>query len=204
MEAAMKARSTKGEETRQRIIRAAADLFHKQGVRATSPEQVIAASATGKGQFYHYFKNKEGLAHEVLQTHLEAIKTGAAPVNYEISSWEDLERWFISHINLQKSFRMTRGCPFGTVGNELTENDELIRQDLSLIFEVVKHKLVSFFIKEKATGRLLEEADEERLADFCLAAIQGAMLMGRIRRNSQPVETTVREALAHLKGYKAT
>jgi TetR/AcrR family transcriptional repressor of nem operon len=200
----MKARSTKGAETRLRIIRAAADLFHKQGVRATSPEQVIAASATGKGQFYHYFKNKEGLVHEVLQTHLEAIKTGTAPVSYEISSWEDLEQWFIAHIKLQKSFRMTRGCPFGTVGNELTENDELIRQDLSLIFEVAKHKLASFFIKEKATGRLLEEADEERLADFCLATIQGAMLMGRIRRNSQPVETTVREALAHLKGYKAT
>jgi AcrR family transcriptional regulator len=186
------------------MIRAAADLFHKQGVRATSPEQVIAASATGKGQFYHYFKNKEGLVHEVLQTHLEAIKTGAAPVNYEISSWEDLEQWFIAHIKLQKSFRMTRGCPFGTVGNELTENDELIRQDLSLIFEVAKHKLAAFFIKEKATGRLREEADEERLADFCLATIQGAMLMGRIRRNSQPVERTVREALAHLKGYKAT
>jgi TetR/AcrR family transcriptional regulator, transcriptional repressor for nem operon len=204
MEASMKARSAKGAETRLRMIRAAADLFHKQGVRATSPEQVIAASATGKGQFYHYFKNKEGLIHEVLQTHLEAIKTGATPVNYDISSWEDLEQWFISHIKLQKSFRMTRGCPFGTVGNELTENDELIRQDLSLIFEVAKQKLASFFIKEKATGRLLEEADEERLAEFCLATIQGAMLMGRIRRNSQPVETTVREALAHLKGYKAT
>jgi AcrR family transcriptional regulator len=204
MEATMKARSTRGAETRLRIIRAAADLFHKQGIRATSPEEVIEASATGKGQFYHYFKNKEGLVHEVLQTHLEAIKAGTAPVNYDISSWQDLERWFIAHIELQKSFRMTRGCPFGTIGNEVTENDELIRQDLSLIFEVVKHKLAAFFIKEKAKGRLAEEADEERLADFCLAAIQGAMLMGRIRRNSQAVETTVRETLAHLKGYAVT
>jgi len=33
------------------MIRAAADLFHKQGVRATSPDQIIEASATGKGQF---------------------------------------------------------------------------------------------------------------------------------------------------------
>jgi hypothetical protein len=37
----MKAHSKKGADTRLRIIRAAADLFHKQGVRATSPDQII-------------------------------------------------------------------------------------------------------------------------------------------------------------------
>jgi len=197
----MKTRFARGAETRLRIIRTAADLFHKQGVRATSPDEIIAASRTGKGQFYHYFKSKEGLIHEVLQTYLQEIKTRRAPLSYEIASWRDLEQWFRAQAELQKSFQMTRGCPFGTVGNEVTENDELTRQDLSLIFEVVKNKLAAFFIKEKAKGRLAKQANEERMADFCIATIQGAMLMGKIRRNSQTVETTVREALAHLKAY---
>src|SRR5260370_36573268 len=197
----MNAKSTRGAETRLRIIRAAADLFHKQGVGATSPDQIIEASGTGKGQFYHYFKSKEALVHEVLQTYLEDIAKGTAPLSYEINSWEDLERWFFSNIELQKRFRMTRGCPFGTLGNEVTENDELIRQDLSLIFEVVKNKLAAFFIKEKAKGRLTQDANEEQMADFCVATIQGAMLLGKIKRNSRTVETTVREALAHLKYY---
>ena len=89
----------------------------------------------------------------------------------------------------------------GTIGNEVMENDELIRQDFSLIFEIVKNKLAAFFIKEKAKRRLPPHASEEEMADFCIAAIQGAMLLGKIRRNSQTVETTVREALAHLKHY---
>lgn len=42
---------------------------------------------------------------------------------------------------------------------------------------------------------------EEDLADFCIATIQGAMLMGKIKRSSQTVETTVQEAVAHLKSY---
>jgi AcrR family transcriptional regulator len=50
--------SMKGDETKLRILHAAADLFHKQGIRATSPDEIIEASRTGKGQFYHYFKNK--------------------------------------------------------------------------------------------------------------------------------------------------
>jgi TetR/AcrR family transcriptional repressor of nem operon len=200
----MKTRFVRGAETRLRILRTAADLFHKQGARATSPDEIIEASRTGKGQFYHYFGSKEGLIHEVLQTYLEEIKTGAARVNYEINSWKDLEQWFLAQVELQKSYHMTRGCPFGTMGNEVTENDELIRQDVSLIFEVVRNKIAAFFIKEKAKGRLAKKADEEQLADFCIATIQGAMLMGKIKRSGQTVETTIREALAHLKGYTVT
>ena len=197
----MKSRFVRGAETRLRIIRTAADLFHRQGVRGTSPDEIIEASRTGKGQFYHYFKSKEGLVHEVLQTYLEEIKTGAARVNYEIHSWQDLEEWFLAQVELQKSYHMTRGCPFGTLGNEVTENDELVRQDVSLLFEVVKNKLAAFFIREKSKGRLVKQANEECMADFCIATIQGAMLMGKVKRDSQTVETTVREALAHLKHF---
>ncbi|HEV3342547.1 MAG TPA: TetR/AcrR family transcriptional regulator [Pirellulales bacterium] len=197
----MKARSARGAETKLRILGAAADLFHKQGVHATSPEQIIEASETGKGQFYHYFKNKEGLIHEVLLHYLEAIESGSAPINYDIESWQDLEHWFVAHIEAQKRFGMKRGCPFGTIGNEVTENDELIRADMSLLFEVVKNKLVAFFSREKAAGRLTAEANVQPMAELCLAAIQGAMLLGKIRRSAQPVEAAVQEVLAHLRGY---
>lgn len=197
----MRPRSAKGAETKAKIIRTAADLFHERGVGATSPDDVIEASKTGKGQFYHYFRSKEGLVHEVLQTHLHAIKSGTAPVNYEISSWRDLESWFFAHLELQKSFGMRRGCPFGTIGNELRDGDELIRQDLSLIFEVMKTKLASFFIREKAKSRLSKDAKEDQLAEFCIAAVQGACLMGKIQRRSEATEASLREALAHLRRY---
>jgi TetR/AcrR family transcriptional regulator, transcriptional repressor for nem operon len=197
----MKPRFVRGAETRLRIIRSAADLFHKQGVRSTSPDEIIEASRTGKGQLYHYFKSKEGLVHEVLRTYLEEIKTAAAPINYEINSWRDLEKWFLAQVELQKHYEMTRGCPFGTLGNEVTENDELIRQDVSLIFEVVKNKLAAFFVKEKAKGRLARKANAEELADFCIATIQGGMLMGKIKRDSRPVEIAVREGMAHLRRF---
>jgi TetR/AcrR family transcriptional regulator, transcriptional repressor for nem operon len=197
----MKNRFVRGADTRMRIIRTAADLFHRQGARSTSPDEIIEASRTGKGQFYHYFKSKEGLIHEVLRTYLEQIKTATSPINYEIKSWKDLEKWFLAHAALQKHYEMTRGCPFGTLGNEVTENDELIRQDVSLIFEVVKNKLAAFFVKEKAKGRLARKANAEELADFCIATIQGGMLMGKIKRDSRPVEIAVREGMTHLRRF---
>ena len=71
---------------------------------------------------------------------MEAIRSGTAPLAYEIGSPKALERRSLAQLELPKSFGMTRGCRFGTIVNEVTDNDELIRQDLSLIFEVVKSK----------------------------------------------------------------
>lgn len=197
----MKTFSASDSNSRLRMVKVASDLFHKQGVHATSPDEIIEASRTGKGQFYHYFKSKEGIVHAVLESHLDAIKAGSGPIKYEINSWKDLEKWFNSHVDWQMTFGMTRGCPIGTVANEITEEDELIRQDVNLILELIKYKLAAFFIREKAKGHLRKDADEERLADFCIATLQGAMLVGKIRRNKRPVEMAFREALQHLKYY---
>lgn len=197
----MRGESERGAATRLRILRTAADLFHKQGVGATSPDEILEASRAGKGQFYHYFGSKEGLVHQVLLGYIEAVESGGGPVNYEVRSWDDLERWFVAHIELQKHFRMLRGCPFGTIGHGVSEKDELIRQDLSHLFEIIKNKLRAFFISEQAQGKLAADADTERMADFCVAAVQGAMLMGKVKRSALPVEAAVKEALSHLQHY---
>src|SRR5262249_51181499 len=102
---------------------------------------------------------------------------------------------------LQERFQMKRGCPFGTIGNEVTDNDELIRQDLSLIFEVIKAKIAAFFVREKAGGRLETTVPDDQLADYCIAMIQGAMLMGKVKRSRQLVESVVRETMTHLRQY---
>lgn len=200
----MTQRHLQGTNSKLRMIRAAADLFHKQGVHLTAPEEVVKAAGATMNQFYHHFANKEGLVHDVLLTYYEAIRNADGPVNsvnYEISTWGDLEKWFLAHIKLQKRFQMKRGCPFGTVGNELIGEEGAVREDLSRIFELVKGRLAAFFAKEKSEGRLAKNVSAELLADFCIATIQGAMLLGKVKKDSKPVETTVREALAHLKGY---
>jgi TetR/AcrR family transcriptional repressor of nem operon len=203
----MSKKSSIGEGSRLKMIRAAADLFHKQGVHLTRPEEVIGAARCTMNQFYHHFGNKEGLIHAVLASYYTSIKNADGPVNsvnYRISSWRDLEKWFLSHVKLQKRFQMARGCPFGTVGNGLVEGEAVVREDLNRIFELVNTRLAAFFVQEKAKGRLKKNASPAFLADFCIASIQGAMLLGKVRKDSKPVEAAVRETLAHLKGYSVT
>ena len=47
--------------TRARIVSAAWELFYEQGYDDTTVEDIIAASETSKGTFYHYFESKDAL-----------------------------------------------------------------------------------------------------------------------------------------------
>ena len=47
--------------TRASIVDAAWQLFYEQGYEDTTVEEIIAASHTSKGSFYHYFGGKDAL-----------------------------------------------------------------------------------------------------------------------------------------------
>ena len=51
--------------TRGRIIQAAWQLFYKQGYDDTTVEEIIEASGTSRGSFYHYFEGKDALLSSV-------------------------------------------------------------------------------------------------------------------------------------------
>jgi Tetracyclin repressor-like, C-terminal domain len=96
---------------------------------------------------------------------------------------------------------MMRSCPIGTLGNELQEDDDLTRQALCLILDLMLARLESFFSREKMAGRLPSTVDVEQVANLCVALIQGAMLIGKIRRNCHSTEVVFEDLLRHLKCY---
>ena len=51
--------------TRGRIIQAAWQLFYRQGYDNTTVEEIIEASGTSRGSFYHYFEGKDALLSSV-------------------------------------------------------------------------------------------------------------------------------------------
>ena len=51
----------KKQSTKSRIVKAAWNLFYKNGYDDTTVEDIIKLSKTSKGTFYHYFKGKDAL-----------------------------------------------------------------------------------------------------------------------------------------------
>ena len=51
----------KPNHTKGKIVKAAWDLFYRNGYEDTTIEEIIELSGTSKGSFYHYFKGKDAL-----------------------------------------------------------------------------------------------------------------------------------------------
>ena len=57
----------KKEETQNKIIAAAVELFHRVGIEATTMEQIAADVDIAKGTLYNYFPSKEAIINAYIQ-----------------------------------------------------------------------------------------------------------------------------------------
>ena len=185
-------------QAKQRMIEAALALFHSQGVNGTSVDQILARSGTGKSQFAHYFKNKDGLIRAAVQFLDGLVRSGKADTGYEIETWKDFESWLQSYIDFQASIRFERSCPFGTIGADLSNAQELIRQDLCLFLEWSRSKMSRFFAERRAAGELVASARPEELADLCISVMQGGMLLTKMTRNPGIFEGAAKQINAYV------
>lgn len=80
----------KRRSTKSRIIKAAWNLFYKDGYDQTTVEDIIAASKTSKGTFYHYFKGKEALLNTLSSLLDEKYEELAALIDPNLSAREKL------------------------------------------------------------------------------------------------------------------
>lgn len=184
------------------MVLAAIDLFHQQGVNATSIDQILAKSGTGKSQFSHYFKTKEGLVHATLVYLHEVIQDGKADTGYDVKTWKDMDRWFQSYIDFQKSVSFERSCPIGTIGNDIASDQTDLRKDVIEFLIWSCGMLAQFFRERKSAGELPARIHPEALADFCIVIMQGGMLLTKIKRDSDMFENAADQARAYLRSLR--
>ncbi len=76
--------------TKSRIVKAAWNLFYKKGYEQTTVEDIINASRTSKGTFYHYFKGKESLLNSLSYLFDEKYEELSASIDPDMSAYDKL------------------------------------------------------------------------------------------------------------------
>lgn len=194
--------SPKGKKTKARILETARELFHKHGVRVTSVDQILESSGTGKSQFYHYFKNKDDLIHQVLESYLVQDQKGQGHINFNISSWEDLEKFFNDYVGALAMLNCERICPVFSIGAELSSESEPIRKDVDIYLEFVKDNISGFLAGLKKEGKLQKDADPDTIAYYCLASVHGSTLLGKIKKDPAVTKVSIDHAINYLRSFK--
>ena len=85
----------KRSSTKSKIVKAAWTLFYKNGYDQTTVEDIINASKTSKGTFYHYFKGKEALLNSLSDLFDEKYEELANVIDPKLSAYDKL--LFLNH-----------------------------------------------------------------------------------------------------------
>jgi len=169
---------------REKIVAAASERFHALGYNACGVQEIVDAAGVPKGSFYNYFKAKELLACEVLNTYwadagLEILAdTSVAPL-------ERLRRHFQHIASRYKKFGFERGCLVSKFMHEVSDSTPVLWKELrkqvgrwtALVAEAIREgqgdRTISNSIDAEATARFLIESWGGVTGAMKLAASRG-------------------------------
>lgn len=181
-------RKSKGEITRDYIIKTTRRILVAQGFHHTSINDIIIATGVKKGNLYYYFAGKEDLSFSVLQdakeeffSFLDQSCQGNDPIDKIIHSCEAI-------LQEQQKQHFVGGCLFGNVALEMSDCNERFAAVIHEVFTAWTQKYVNFLEEAGENGGLANRVPPQQLAKTLVAAIEGGIMMSRVSKSRADLE----------------
>ncbi len=187
------------DETRDRVLMAAMQLFAGKGFQSTSIADILQAAGAHSGSLYHFFPTKQHLLLAVLERYRDGIEPMLLAPAWRATP-DAIEKVFallaVYRGALLES-ACTYGCPIGSLALELHEPDPPVRDLLAVNFDGwVRHVQGCF---DAARKRLPRGTDTRRLAIFVLTTMEGGVMLARTHRSIEPFDAAVASLRDYLK-----
>ncbi|WP_260704526.1 TetR/AcrR family transcriptional regulator [Edaphobacter flagellatus] len=194
----MCATTNKGEETRQRIIAAAAPLFNQRGYAGCVLSDIMAATGLEKGGIYRHFESKEEIAAEAFD-YSWAVATGIRQKGMaEITNHVDRLKHHIASFVHKSS--IPGGCPLLNTGVDSDNGNPILRERVRKALREWQGMIRSVLVEGVAAGTVRSDVDTERVSRLIVGGLEGGMLLSRIEKNDQ----AKLDAMEHLNSYLET
>jgi len=167
----------RGRDTVERILDAAACLFHEQGVRATGLDQIGDRAGAGKGQLYHFFVDKADLVRDVIEHQVEQALAAQEPELSGMATLADLDRWLALLVAAHVRAPGPHRCPLGALLAELAGQDPAARAALAVAFARWLASIRAGLERIRDGGELDPGCDCDALAGGLLAAYEGGLVL---------------------------
>ncbi len=192
--------------TKDQILDTASRLISVKGYHCTTLDDVLRESGVGKGNFYHYFKSKEELGYAILERIAQGFAERVLEPTFSdprLSPLEQVSGFLDRFLESQRQRNCVGGCPVGNLASELSDVHEGFRQRLARVFAVWRERLSEALRRAQAQGEVSARVEPATVAQFLVAALEGAILMSKLTKEIQVMEQCVAELKAHLALYRA-
>jgi AcrR family transcriptional regulator len=194
--------TSRGAATRSRIVVAAAELMHVRGVASTTIDEVLAASATSKSQFYQHFDDKSDLVYEVITLRADEILSWQRMRLEKVDSFRGLHQWRDAMVQRCTLRRGLWGCELGSLAAELSDSDDKARVSLAEHFAEWRAILAAALGRMRDAGVLKSDIDGPALATGLLAAVEGGYLLSQTAHDPRLMQTALNSAIGYVMSFR--
>jgi|ERR1700721_4674301 TetR/AcrR family transcriptional repressor of nem operon len=186
-------------ESKTRLLQAALTVIRTKGYTATRIEDVCEEAGLTKGSFFHHFSSKEELAIAAADYWNEITSTLFASAPYHAPA-DPINR-ILAYVDFRKALLQGElpefTCLVGTMTQEIYDTHPAIREACEHSISGHASTLVPDIQAAIEQCGIQAEWSAESLALFTQAAIQGAFILAKARKDV----TAAAEAIDHLRRY---
>jgi len=181
------------------------EMIWESSYGSVSVDDICTKAGVNKGSFYYAFKSKSDLAVAAFERYWENKQPLMDKIfSAQISPLERLDSYCQLIIKDQKSkyesFGKMLGCPFCSIGSELSTQDEKIR----LKAEQMSRRMLKYIeslVRDLAAGGYIEVRDTTELAQEICSYITGVLMQAKIENSVTHVER-LQHGVMRLLGLK--
>ena len=174
-------------DMKERLMEAAMDLMWQNSYGAASVDAICERAGAKKGSFYYFFKSKSELAAAALEAdwkkkraEMDSIFSPTVPPLERFDRYFDFVYERLAEV--QKKCGSILGCPFMSVGSEVSTQDQIVRGAIDRIMD----RKLQFFVsavRDAALEGLIETTDPVAKAQALFSSYQGTIAQARIQND---------------------
>jgi TetR/AcrR family transcriptional repressor of nem operon len=180
-------------DTKQKLLNTAVTLIWESSYGSISVDDICNRAGVNKGSFYYAFKSKSDLAAAAFEDHwnkkrgmMDEIFSSQVPPLERLEKYCD--RMVQDQIEKHDKFGKFCGCPFASIGSELSTQDEQIRKKAHELSER-SMKYLACTLREAEAEGLLEAKDPVELARQVYCHVTGLIMQAKIENNPEPLKS---------------
>lgn len=183
---------TKGEQTRRKIVEAAAPIFNERGYDGASMADLMAATGLKKGGIYRHFSSKEELAAAAFDyTWKAAQNLRLVNIDETASGTDQLKQLIANFVNYRGP--VSGGCPILNTAVDADDGNALLRTRVRKALRNWVARIETIVAKAAERSEIRAEADPKAVATLIVATLEGALMISRLERNDHALRCVERQ-----------
>jgi TetR/AcrR family transcriptional regulator, transcriptional repressor for nem operon len=176
---------------KDKIVLEGLKVMWDRGYVGASVRDIVSAAGVPQGSFTNHFRSKEAFALEVLEAYFAHSRREVIEVtlqNEKLPPLGRLRAYIDATRDQLRRQGMQNGCLIGNFAAEASDHSEIIRVRLSEIISEIQQAVASCLKAAVTAGELPRRLDCKEMAGFIVSSLQGAMLIAKAERSSDPID----------------